>query len=161
MRSFARAGFAAGPCLLKDTLQLAAFPATTSSGSRGHVNQRRIAEFHCDATPGKRFVWGKKTVQFWGWHSRAIPTDNRSSLSYKLKKLLEIESRKVLCTDPFITDPKFVSIEHAVEQADVIVLGAPHSTYRDLQFPAGKKVIDIWGFWRHNQDHAKAEGENK
>jgi hypothetical protein len=28
----------------------------------------------------------------------------------------------------------------------VIVIGAPHTAYRDLDFPADKRVVDVWGF---------------
>ena len=73
--------------------------------------------------------------------------DNRDSLSYKLKNLLEVESKEVLCTDPFVPDPSFVPLDEAVCKADIIVLGAPHSAYRDVEFAPGKTVIDIWNFW--------------
>ena len=59
--------------------------------------------------------------------------DKRESLSYKLRKLLMVEAREVLCTDPYVVDEKLVPLEEAVERADVIVLGAPHAAYRDLQ----------------------------
>jgi UDP-N-acetyl-D-mannosaminuronic acid dehydrogenase len=158
MRSFARAGFAAGPCLLKDTLQLSAF--SSNNFFLGHaamlINEGLPNFIVSQLRPAGL---ANKTVAIFGMAFKGDSDDNRSSLSYKLKKLLEVESRKVLCTDPFILNPKFVSIEHAVEQADVIILGAPHSAYRDLHFPAGKKVVDIWGFW--HQDHAKAEKESK
>ena len=34
--------------------------------------------------------------------------DIRDSLSYKLKKLLEVESKEVLCTDPFVPETGLV-----------------------------------------------------
>jgi UDP-N-acetyl-D-mannosaminuronic acid dehydrogenase len=73
--------------------------------------------------------------------------DIRDSLSYKLKKLFEVECKEVLCTDPFVPDPELVPLDEAVRQADVIVLAAPHSAYRDLQIPADKIVVDIWNYW--------------
>jgi len=158
MRSFARAGFAAGPCLLKDTLQLSAF--ASNSFFLGHaamlVNEG-LPNFIVTQLRGEGL--SKRTIAILGMAFKGDSDDNRSSLSYKLKKLLQVEARNVLCTDPFISDPKFVSLEQAVEQADVIVLGAPHSAYRSLQFPAGKKVVDIWGFWRGNQGLAKVPKE--
>jgi len=147
MRSFARAGFAAGPCLLKDTLQLSAF--SSSNFFLGHaamlVNEG-LPNFI--VTQLRAEGLSKRTVAILGMAFKGDSDDNRSSLSYKLKKLLQVEARNVLCTDPFISDSRFVPIEQAVEQADVIILGAPHSAYRDLQFPACKKVVDVWGFWR-------------
>jgi UDP-N-acetyl-D-mannosaminuronic acid dehydrogenase len=160
MRSFARAGFAAGPCLLKDTLQLSAFSSNNFFlGHAAMLINEGLPNFI--VTQLRAVGLTKSTVAILGMAFKGDSDDNRSSLSYKLKKLLQVEARRVLCTDPFISDAQFVSLEQAVEQADVIVLGAPHSAYRDLQFPASKKIVDIWGFWRHNQDHAKSSGENK
>ncbi len=146
MRSFARAGFAAGPCLLKDTLQLSAF-----SGNNfflGHaamlVNEGLpnfiISQLRQMDLPNKR-------VASLGMAFKGESDDIRDSLSYKLKKLLEVESKEVLCTDPFVPDSTLVPLDEAVRKADIIVLGAPHSAYHDLLFAPGKTVIDIWNFW--------------
>jgi len=158
MRSFARAGFAAGPCLLKDTLQLSAF--SSNSFFLGHaamlINEG-LPNFV--VTQIRSGGLGKKTVAILGMAFKGESDDNRSSLSYKLKKLLQVEARSVLCTDPFVPDPTLVPLEQAIEQADVIVLGAPHLAYRDLRFPESKKVIDVWGFWRSEQEPGKAAKE--
>ena len=50
---------------------------------------------------------------------------------------------QVLCTDPHIADPSFVSLEEALT-ADVIFLGACHSQYRNLRFR--QPVIDVFDF---------------
>jgi UDP-N-acetyl-D-mannosaminuronic acid dehydrogenase len=147
MRSFARAGFAAGPCLLKDTLQLSAFSSNNFFlGHAAMLVNEGLPNFI--VTQLRTEGLSKSTVAILGMAFKGDSDDKRSSLSYKLKKLLQVEARNVLCTDPFISDPRFVPIEQAIEKADVIILGAPHSAYRGLQFPAGKKVVDIWGFWR-------------
>jgi UDP-N-acetyl-D-mannosaminuronic acid dehydrogenase len=159
MRSFARAGFAAGPCLLKDTLQLSAFSSNNFFlGHAAMLINEGLPNFI--VTQLRAAGLSKSTVAILGMAFKADSDDNRSSLSYKLKKLLQVEARTVLCTDPFISDPRFVSLDQAVEQADVIILGAPHSAYRDLHFPVGKKVVDIWGFWRQSQDHANVAKES-
>ena len=31
-----------------------------------------------------------------------------------------------------------------IEESDILVLGAPHKAYRDLQI-GGKDVVDVWG----------------
>lgn len=146
MRSFARAGFAAGPCLLKDTLQLSAFSSNNFFlGHAAMLVNEGLPNFI--VTQLRSEGLSKSTVAILGMAFKGDSDDNRSSLSYKLKKLLQVEARRVLCTDPLISDSRFVSLEEAVEQADVIILGAPHSAYRDLQFPTGKRVVDVWGFW--------------
>jgi UDP-N-acetyl-D-mannosaminuronic acid dehydrogenase len=160
MRSFARAGFAAGPCLLKDTLQLSSFSSNNFFlGHAAMLVNEGLPNFI--VTQLRAEGLSKKKVAILGMAFKGDSDDNRSSLSYRLRKLLQVEARSVLCTDPFISDPRFVTLEEAVEQADVIVLGAPHSAYRDLSFPAGKKVVDIWGFWRRDLDHAKVTKESK
>ena len=149
MKSFAKAGFAAGPCLLKDTLQLSAF-----SGNNfflGHA-----AMLVNEGLPN--FIVGQlrqqhklrdKVVSVLGMAFKSESDDKRESLSYKLRKLLMVEAREVLCTDPYVIDDKLISLEEAVDRADVIVLGAPHAAYRDLHFCDDKIVVDVWGFWPH------------
>jgi UDP-N-acetyl-D-mannosaminuronic acid dehydrogenase len=128
MRSFARAGFAAGPCLLKDTLQLSAFSSNNFFlGHAAMLVNEGLPNFIVTQLRSEGLT--KSTVAILGMAFKGDSDDNRSSLSYKLKKLLQ-------------------SLERAIEQADVIILGAPHSAYRGLQFPKGKRVVDVWGFWR-------------
>jgi UDP-N-acetyl-D-mannosaminuronic acid dehydrogenase len=151
MKSFAKAGFAAGPCLLKDTLQLSAF-----SGNNfflGHA-----AMLVNEGLPN--FIVGQlrqqqqlrdKVVAVLGMAFKSESDDKRESLSYKLRKLLMVEAKEVLCTDPYVVDSKLVPLEDAVQRAQVIILGAPHAAYRDLNFSDEKVVVDVWGFWPHRQ----------
>jgi len=146
MQSFARAGFAAGPCLLKDTLQLAAFSGNNFFMSHAAmlVNEG-LPNFIVNQLRAKDLA-GRR-VAILGMAFKADSDDNRDSLSYKLKKLLQVEVRELLCTDPYVQDPSFVSVEEAIRRADIIIVGAPHSVYRSLKVPSDKVVVDIWGFW--------------
>ena len=54
----------------------------------------------------------------------------------------------MLTTDPFVTtDPDLLPLEEVITRSDVLILCAPHSAYRDLDF-AGKPVVDVWGYLR-------------
>ena len=137
-------GFAAGPCLLKDTMQLAAF--SRNSFPLGHsamlVNEglpARLVEF------ARRDVdLSQKVAGVLGMAFKAESDDARDSLSYKLRNLLALETRKVLCTDPYVPDPTLVPLERVIREADVLFLATPHRAYRDLRIPEGKIVYDVW-----------------
>ena len=147
-QSFPSAGFAAGPCLFKDTMQLAAFSNNTFF--LGHaamlINEglpntivQRLKEQHS---------LKDKTVGILGMAFKGDSDDPRESLSYKLKKILEIESRKVLCTDPYINGSDLVSLDEVTTHSDILILGAPHSVYRQIQIDfSSKLVVDMWNFF--------------
>ena len=146
MKSFARPGFAAGPCLLKDTLQLSAF--ANNNFFLGHaamlVNEG-LPNFIVEQL--RRSGVAEQRVAILGMAFKADSDDQRESLSYKLRNLLNVYAEEVLCTDPYVSDPTLVPLDEAIERADVIILGAPHAIYRNAAIPDGKKVIDIWNFW--------------
>lgn len=146
MRSFARAGFAAGPCLLKDTLQLAAFSGNQFfMGHAAMLINEGLPNFILSQLRGKNLA--ERRVAILGMAFKADSDDRRDSLSYKLKKLLQVEAREVLCADPYVRDASLIPTEEAIRRADIIVVGAPHSVYRDLRIPANKIVVDVWGLW--------------
>jgi UDP-N-acetyl-D-mannosaminuronic acid dehydrogenase len=145
MRSFARAGFAAGPCLLKDTLQLSAFASNNFFlGHAAMLINEGLPNFVVNQLRSHNL--SSRRVAILGMAFKGDSDDVRDSLSYKLKKLLEVEALEVLCTDPHVTDPALVPLEIAIERADIIVLGTPHSAYKHLNIPATKILFDVWGF---------------
>jgi UDP-N-acetyl-D-mannosaminuronic acid dehydrogenase len=78
-----------------------------------------------------------------GMAFKAESDDIRASLSFKLRKLLEWAGARVICADPYVSDPRLVSQEHVIADSDVIVIGAPHRAYRSLEL-ADRDVVDIW-----------------
>jgi UDP-N-acetyl-D-mannosaminuronic acid dehydrogenase len=146
MTGFARPGFAAGPCLFKDTMQLAAF--SNNSFFLGHaamlVNEG-LPNYLVKRLKAK-LPLETKTVGILGMAFKANSDDPRESLSYKLRKVLAFDAKSVVCSDPFVSDPSFVSPEELVEMSDIVMLGAPHSIYKSLDLK-GKLMVDIWNFW--------------
>jgi UDP-N-acetyl-D-mannosaminuronic acid dehydrogenase len=92
-----------------------------------------------------------KRVAILGMGFKAESDDKRDSLSYKLKKLLSVEALEVLCTDPYVPDEDLVPLEETIRRADVIIVGAPHAVYRDIEIPAEKIVLDPWNFFPARQ----------
>jgi UDP-N-acetyl-D-mannosaminuronic acid dehydrogenase len=140
-----RAGFAAGPCLFKDTMQLAAFNDNKFLLGHSAMLVNEGLPLYVVSKMEERFGGLQdKTVGILGMAFKAESDDTRSSLSYKLRRILRFKAAHVLCADPFVTtDGELTTHDEVLEKCDVLVIGAPHERYRDLV--TDKPVIDIWG----------------
>ena len=137
-------GFAAGPCLLKDTMQLSAFtPDHFPMGQAAMQVNEGLPGYIVDTLNSRRPLLGR-TVGILGMAFKGESDDPRASLSYKLRKLAQFKGARVLCTDPYIADMTFEPLDKVLRESDVIVIGAPHRAYRDLELD-GREVVDIWG----------------
>jgi UDP-N-acetyl-D-mannosaminuronic acid dehydrogenase len=146
LKSFAKAGLAAGPCLFKDTMQLSAFSGNNFFlGHSAMLVNEGLPGFIIDAMKNK-YDLRHKAVGVLGMAFKGDNDDPRESLSYKLKKILEVEADTVLCHDPYIRDPRFVPLDEIKAKADIVVLATPHSDYKNVDW-GDKVVIDIWNFY--------------
>lgn len=137
-------GFAAGPCLLKDTMQLSAFtPDHFPMGQAAMQVNEGLPGYIIDTLNSRRPLLGR-TVGILGMAFKGESDDPRASLSYKLRKLAQFKGAKVLCTDPFIVDETFEPLDKVLRESEVLVVGAPHRAYRGLELD-GREIVDIWG----------------
>ena len=144
MAGLPKSGFAAGPCLFKDTMQLAA--ATNNTFALGHsamlINEG-LPNFlvrHAKL----RYPLASLQTGILGMAFKGESDDKRESLSYKLRHVLQYESAGVMCADEYIRDANFLPAAEVVARADLLFIGAPHRAYRELAIPPDKPVIDIW-----------------
>jgi UDP-N-acetyl-D-mannosaminuronic acid dehydrogenase len=145
MRDFPSAGFAAGPCLLKDSMQLAAFARNRFSLGQAAMQVNEGLVLWLTNELSRRFPLASMTVGLLGMAFKAEIDDSRASLSYKLKKALLMRCHRVLGSDPMVTtDPTLIPIEELVDRSDLLILCTPHSQFRQLDL-RGKPLIDIWG----------------
>jgi UDP-N-acetyl-D-mannosaminuronic acid dehydrogenase len=138
-------GFAAGPCLFKDTMQLAAFTADhfPLGQSAMQVNEG-LPAFIVSALQRRYGGLEGRTVGILGMAFKAESDDPRASLSYKLRKLLRWAGARVVCTDPYVRDDRLTTLDCVLEESEIVILGAPHREYRGLVI-GGKDVVDVWG----------------
>jgi UDP-N-acetyl-D-mannosaminuronic acid dehydrogenase len=141
MQSFARPGFAAGPCLVKDTMQLGAFNHGSFVLGQAAMMINEGLPYLLVQDIKRSYPLAEMTVGVLGMAFKPNSDDPRDSLSYKLRKVLLLECRRVLCTDPYVPDPELTPLAEVLDQADLLVVGTPHDCYRGLSFR--QPVIDI------------------
>lgn len=137
-------GFAAGPCLFKDTMQLAAFHKNNFALGHSAMMVNEGLPAYLVERLRQRHDLGRLTVGILGMAFKAESDDIRSSLSYKLKRILTFEAKSVLCADPYVTvDPDLVGVEELINRSDIVVIGAPHGAFRDLDL-SDVELVDVW-----------------
>jgi UDP-N-acetyl-D-mannosaminuronic acid dehydrogenase len=137
------AGFSAGPCLFKDTMQLAAFSNNTFGLGHSAMMVNEGLPLYVVKKIEEKYDLKDLKVGILGAAFKGESDDIRSSLSYKLKKILEFKTKSVLMTDPYVTiDANLVSLEQTLADSDVLIIGAPHKIYKDMV--TTKPVVDIW-----------------
>ena len=139
------AGFAAGPCLFKDTMQLAAFSDNTFTLGHSAMLVNEGLPLYVVSQLEKRFDLSTKTVGILGMSFKAGSDDIRSSLSYKLRRVLKFKAKAVLGTDPYVsedTDDTLLPLDLVLEKADILVIATPHPEYRGIR--TDKPVADVW-----------------
>ncbi|MEJ3749500.1 nucleotide sugar dehydrogenase [Actinomycetes bacterium KLBMP 9797] len=136
-------GFAAGPCLFKDTMQLAAFNRNNFVLGHSAMLINEGLPLYLVSRLEARFDLSAMSVGILGMAFKGGSDDPRESLAYKLRKILSMKARETLCTDPYVRDERFLPLDEVLDRADLLVIASPHQPYRQLA--TDKPVIDMWG----------------
>jgi UDP-N-acetyl-D-mannosaminuronic acid dehydrogenase len=92
----------------------------------------------------RRYDLSTMTIGILGMAFKGDSDDIRSSLAYKLKRILRFKAAGVLCSDPYVkVDADLVAETEALQRSDLLIIGAPHKRYIELEID--KPVVDIWG----------------
>jgi len=143
-KGFPGAGFAAGPCLFKDTMQLSAFSGNQFFLGHSAMLVNEGLPFFLVEELKKYHNIRKMIVGILGMAFKGESDDKRASLSYKLRKILDFEAKKVLCTDEYIKNSDFYPLEEVLDKSDILILATPHKRYKDIK--TEKEIIDVWNF---------------
>jgi UDP-N-acetyl-D-mannosaminuronic acid dehydrogenase len=136
-------GFAAGPCLFKDTMQLAAFNNNNFMLGHSSMMVNEGLPLYIVSKLEEKHDLSQLTVGILGMAFKSESDDIRSSLSYKLRRILKFKAKNVLCTDEYVTtDVSLVSLAEVLEKSDIIIVGSPHQQYKNLKI--NKPTVDVW-----------------
>lgn len=138
-------GFAAGPCLFKDTMQLAAFSDNTFQLGHSAMLVNEGLPLYIATRLDQKHDLSSKTVGILGMAFKAGSDDIRSSLSYKLQRVLRFTAHEVLATDPHVpasVDPSLLPLDEVIRRSDILIIATPHQEYRELD--TDKPVADVW-----------------
>jgi UDP-N-acetyl-D-mannosaminuronic acid dehydrogenase len=137
------AGLTAGPCLFKDTMQLAAFSDNNFALGHSAMLVNEGLPLYLVSRLEGRYNLSTTKVGILGMAFKGGSDDTRSSLAYKLRRILRFRADAVLATDPYVTtDPTLLPLEQVLAEADLLIIAAPHNAYRGLDTPL--PVVDVW-----------------
>ena len=137
------AGFTAGPCLFKDTKQLSVANLNKFAMGNAAIEINDGLPNYIVNRLSSRHNLSEITIGILGMAFKSESDDTRSSLSYTIKDLLSKQCRKVLTHDPYVkNDLDLVSLQVILENADILVIGAPHNIYKTVL--TSKPIIDVW-----------------
>lgn len=140
---FPGAGFAAGPCLFKDTMQLAAFSSNTFGLGNSAMMINEGLPLYLAQKLEAKYDLSQMTVGLLGMAFKGESDDRRSSLAYKLKRIMKFKANCVLTTDEFVKDDQeLISLENVISDSDILIISAPHMKYADVV--TSKPIYDIW-----------------
>ena len=142
-------GFTAGPCLMKDTMQLVSFSQNRFTlGSSAFFANEGLALYVVDQVM-KLSDSKEPKIGLLGMAFKADNDDIRASLSYRVRKAFQLAGADVIAGDNNVSnDSTLIPEQTVIELSDIIVICAPHKQYKEMDF-RGKQVIDIWNMLGH------------
>ena len=148
-KSIPRAGFAAGPCLYKDTAQLNAYLKNSFKLGKTAIDiNQSFPDFIYNKIKKKfRGQLKNKKIGILGAAFKSDIDDVRDSLSIELYKFLIKKKLKVNISDKFANLNFSLNEKELIKKSDIVILGTPHSYYRNIKIPKNKYLIDSWGFF--------------
>ena len=141
------AGFTAGPCLLKDTMQLSSFyNHKFLLGHSAKLVNEGLPKFIANDLI-KNYNLKKKTVGILGLSFKSENDDIRDSLSIKLLKYFKSKKIKTFQSDEYYKDKNNIDKKDLVKKSDIVIISTPHKAYKNLKISKKKVLVDLWGIF--------------
>ena len=140
-----KAGFTAGPCLLKDTMQLSTFYGHKFPLCYDAMEINEGLPKFIIKKLSEKYNLKNKTVGVLGLSFKAENDDIRDSLSIKLLQNLKSKKIKTLQSDEYYKDKQNIDKNILVKKSDIIIIATPHKAYKNLKISKKKEIVDIWG----------------
>ena len=144
-----RPGFAAGPCLFKDTMALVAFSQDTFHLGNASVSANEGLPGFIVEQISRKFDLTEMTIGILGMAFKADVDDIRSSLSFKLRKILSFKCKQVLMTDPHVSDSRNLPLDEVLSRSDFLIIATPHKMYSNLEI--AKPFFDVWNIVKESK----------
>ena len=143
-----KAGFAAGPCLYKDTAQLNTFlkNSFTLGIAATNINQNFPKKIYLKLQKKFGLKLKNKNIGILGVAFKSEIDDTRDSLAIELYKLLKRKKLKVNISDEYVKMKNIIDKKKLIKKSEILIIGAPHKSYKDIYIPKNKYLIDTWGF---------------
>ncbi len=143
-----KAGFAAGPCLYKDTAQLNTFlkNSFTLGIAATNINQNFPKKIYLKLQKKFGLKLKNKSIGILGVAFKSEIDDTRDSLAIKLYNLLKRKKLKVNISDEYVKMKNIIDKKKLIKKSEILIIGAPHKSYKDIYIPKNKYLIDTWGF---------------
>tara|TARA_A100001037_G_scaffold237578_1_gene216774 strand:+ start:396 stop:1565 length:1170 start_codon:yes stop_codon:yes gene_type:complete len=140
-KNIPKQGFTGGPCLLKDTMQLAAFCKNNFEFGYAAMNINENLPVYLIKNIKN---YEKKKIGILGLSFKAGTDDTRDSLSFKLIEFLKKKKIKYFINDPFVKIKNNLKIQDVIKKSDLIFIATPHNQYRKIKVTKDKILIDVW-----------------
>jgi UDP-N-acetyl-D-mannosaminuronic acid dehydrogenase len=140
-------GFAAGPCLVKDTKQLNYYYKNNFALGKSALDVNENLPDFLVRQLQKVYSLEELTIGILGMTFKGNVDDFRDSLSFKLLEILRKVAKNVICSDALLQKEYFVPEKQILEVSDVIIIATPHDQYRSII--TEKPIIDIWRITRN------------
>lgn len=142
---FPKQGFAGGPCLPKDTIQLwHSCKIHSKLAYNSYLVNQSMPKFIVNNLKGK-IKFKKNKIGVLGTTFKSGIDDERDSLSLNLIKYLRKMNAKVFFYDPYIKSKNQTKLNFILRNCKIIFIGTPHPEFKKINFK-NIEVIDCWNF---------------